>query len=183
MKVNDTIRMELITKEHASLIFNMVEANRQYLREWLSFIDKMQNLEFAEAFVTGIIEKNKEGIAYGYIIFENNLPVGRIGVYKIDHQNAIGEIGYWLVEKSQAKGIIANCCKALIQYAFSELALNRIEIKCATGNLKSAAVAQKLGFAQEGILRQAELVNGSYLDLYLYALLKNDFQNQLTDKL
>ncbi len=179
LQVNDTIRMELITNEHASVIFNMVDANRDYLRNWLSFIDNMRTLEFAEAFVNSIIEKNKQGIAYGYIIFENQVPVGRIGIYKIDHQNAIGEIGYWLVEKSQAKGIINNCCTTLIQYAFDELAINRIEIKCATGNVKSAAVAQKLDFVEEGILREAELVNGIYLDLYLYALLKKDFQKKV----
>ena len=54
--------------------------------------------------------------------------------------------------------------------------LNRIEIKCAVGNNKSRAIPQKLQFKQEGILRQAELLNGKFIDLYLYAMLKEEWE-------
>jgi ribosomal-protein-serine acetyltransferase len=59
----------------------------------------------------------------------------------------------------------------LITYGFKVLGLHRIEIKTATNNLKSQAIPEKLNFKKEGILREAELVNNKFLDLYLYSIL------------
>jgi ribosomal-protein-serine acetyltransferase len=63
----------------------------------------------------------------------------------------------------------------MLDYGFKDLGLNRIEIKCAVENLKSARVPEKLNFTKEGILRQAELLNGKFVDLYLFSLLKNEW--------
>ncbi|MBK7633025.1 MAG: GNAT family N-acetyltransferase [Saprospiraceae bacterium] len=52
-------------------------------------------------------------------------------MHKIDHQNKIGEIGYWLTYV-QGKGITTSACEALLSFCFNELQLNRIEIKCGT---------------------------------------------------
>lgn len=132
IQVNKTITLDLINESHALSIFEMVELNRPYLRQWLSFVDKMDSLLFAENFVKGTIKRNLDGLEFAFVIVENGEVIGRIGVYKIDQQNKIGEIGYWLVEHAQGKGIIHASCKALIHFCFSELSLNRIEIKCAT---------------------------------------------------
>ena len=102
--------------------------------------------------------------------------MGRIGLHHLNNQNKIGEIGYWLADGLQGRGIITKCCTAIINHGFTQLGLNRIEIKCGTGNSKSRAVAEKLQFKSEGILRQAELLNGKYIDLYLYAMLKEDWK-------
>jgi len=72
--------------------------------------------------------------------------------------------------------ILTKCCTALINHGFNELGLNRIEIKCATGNKKSRTIAEKLNFKREGILRQAEWLNGRFIDLYLYSMLKEEWQ-------
>lgn len=166
--------IELINETHAHAIFEMVDRNRIHLRAWLPFVDKMQSIEFAENFVKGTIQRNKAGVEHAFVIFENNQAIGRIGIYKIDHQNRIGEIGYWIVESSQGKGIITKVCKAIIAFCFNDLDLNRIEIKCATGNLRSKAIPEKLGFSKEGVIRQGEFVHGEFIDLSLYSLLKSD---------
>lgn len=72
----------------------MVNENRNHLRPWLSFVDIMQTVEFTENFVNGTIQRNKDGVEYAFVIFNNDQMVGRVGVYKIDNQNRIGEIGY-----------------------------------------------------------------------------------------
>jgi ribosomal-protein-serine acetyltransferase len=56
------------------------------------------------------------------------------------------------------------------------LALNRIELKAAVENLRSRAVAEKLGFTKEGIAREAELVNNKFLDLTLYSMLSSEWR-------
>ena len=85
-------------------------------------------------------------------------------------------MGYWLADGWQGRGIVTKCCIALIQYGFNDLGLNRIEIKCATGNDKSGAIAEKLNFKREGILREAEWLNGTFIDLYLYSMLRDEWE-------
>lgn len=103
MKINidNNLKLELINKNHSHSIFNLVNNNRVYLREWLTFVDNMQTVEYAEFFTIGTMQRNKEGSEYAFVIILNNEIIGRIGVYKIDNQNKICEIGYWIAEVFQ----------------------------------------------------------------------------------
>lgn len=172
--IDNTLKLELITENHAQPIFDMVCANRTHLRPWLPFVDRMQTIEFAENFVKGTMQRNKDGNEYAFVIVENSIVIGRIGVYKIDSQNKIGEIGYWIIEGFQGKGIVAKSCMGIIDFCFSELQLNRIEIKCGTENFKSKTIPEKLNFTKEGVIRQGELLYDRFIDLNLYSLLKSD---------
>lgn len=177
--IDENIRVELINETHAKSIFEMVDRNRAHLREWLPFVDKMQSIEFAESFVKGTIQRNEMEVEHAFVIFENKQAIGRIGVYKIDNQNRIGEIGYWIIENSQGKGIITKACRMMVDFCFNDLDLNRIEIKCATGNLKSKAIPEKLNFLRDGVIRQGEFIHDKFIDLELYSLLKSDKINSV----
>ncbi len=150
-----------------------------YLKLWLPFAERMQTIEFAENFVKGTMQRNKDGHEFAFIITQNGKVIGRIGVYKMDSQNKIGEIGYWLTEELQGQGIITKSCKTLIHFCFSHLQLNRIEIKCGTENFKSQVIPEKLNFTKEGVLRNGDLLYDKYIDLYLYSLLKTDVHSVL----
>lgn len=180
LDIEQDIQLELITENHAQPIFDIVNENRTHLREWLPFVDRMQTIEFAQNFVKGTMQRNQDGNEYAFVIVVNNKVIGRIGVYKIDNQNKIGEIGYWLAENAQGKGIVTKSCQSIIDFCFSDLQLNRIEIKCGTENLKSKTIPEKLNFTKEGVLRQAELLYNSYIDLNLYSLLKSEALNKTT---
>ena len=176
INIDQNLKLELIQENHAQPIFDLVDANRTHLRKWLPFVDRMQSVEFAANFVKGTMQRNKDGNEYAFVIVHNEKVIGRIGVYKIDTQNKIGEIGYWLAENLQGKGIITKSCKAIIDFSFLDLHLNRIEIKCGTENFKSKTIPEKLNFTQEGIIRQGELLYDKFIDLNLYSLLKNDIK-------
>ena len=172
INIDENIRLELINENHSQQIFDLVDTNRAHLREWLPFVDRMQTVEFAENFAKGTMQRNKDGIEFAFVIIENDKVIGRIGVYKIDSQNKIGEIGYWLAENSQGKGIITKSSKAIIDFCFTNLKLNRIEIKCGTENFKSKTIPEKFNFAKEGVIRQGELLYDRFIDLDLYSLLR-----------
>jgi len=181
IKAANHIRLVLINESHASTIFEMVHKNKENLRQWLSFVDKMESIAFAETFIKGSMQRNDLGTEYAFIIFENEIAVGRVGVYKIDQQHKIGEIGYWLVEEMQGKGIMTCACKAIVAFCFDQLLLNRIEIKCGFHNVKSQALPNVLGFTKEGIIREGEWLHEKYIDLFLYSLLKSEYQSELSD--
>jgi ribosomal-protein-serine acetyltransferase len=174
LKIEQELTLELIEEKHTSAIFAMVDENRHHLRQWLPFVDRMQTVEFTKNFVSSTMQRNKNGDEYAFVILVNGKMVGRIGVYKIDAQNKIGEIGYWLVEAAQGKGITSKSCKALIDFCFDVLQLNRIEIKCGVENVKSQKIPERLNFTKEGTIRDGELLYDEFIDLNLYSLLKAD---------
>jgi ribosomal-protein-serine acetyltransferase len=173
--VNDEISLEFLEEVHAPTLFYLVNDNREYLKKWLPWVDNMQAVDNAKNYIASCIKQAMEKTDFAYAIMYERKMVGRIGIHHINQQNKIGEIGYWLADGLQGKGIVTKSCKALIYHGFNELGLNRIEIKCATGNDKSRAIAEKLKFKQEAILRQAELLNGNFIDLYLYSMLKEEW--------
>lgn len=175
IKVDDTISLETLEEIHAESLFNLVNANRAYLREWLPWVDQMQTVANFAYYINDTKRRAEAKTDFGFAVVIDKNIVGRIGLHHINHHNKIGEIGYWLANGQQGRGIITECCKAIINYGFADVGLNRIEIKCGIGNDKSRAIAEKLQFKQEGILRQAELLNGKFIDLYLYAMLKENW--------
>ena len=170
--ISDNLRLELINESHSQPIFELVDQNRDYLKQWLSLIDTMKTVVFAEKFVQETMERNSAGLEYAFVIIDQQQVIGRIGIYKINQHNKIGEIGYWIAESAQGKGTITKSCTAMIDFCFTHLALNRIELKCGTENIKSNAIAKKLNFAEEGVIRQGEFLYNKFIDLNLYALLK-----------
>lgn len=170
--VEGPFKLELLKEEHSLPLFQLASENREHLSEWLPWIKQMKDVSFIQNYIKGTQLKNKAGLEYAFAILENQQVIGRIGIYKIDSQNKIAEIGYWIGKQTEGKGIVTKCCQTLIQFCFTELGLNRLEIKCGSENLRSQTIPEKLHFTKEGTLRQAEWINGRFIDLNLYALLK-----------
>jgi ribosomal-protein-serine acetyltransferase len=81
-----------------------------------------------------------------------------------------------MFDEFEGKGLVTKTCRALIDYAFNELGLNRMIISCATENQKSRAVPERLGFTQEGILRQSEWLRDHFVDMVVYGLLASEWR-------
>jgi ribosomal-protein-serine acetyltransferase len=70
---------------------------------------------------------------------------------------------------------MTSACRSLIHYLFSELQLNRVEIKACTDNLKSRAIPERLGFKHEGTIRQAEWIRNKFYDFEVYGILAEEW--------
>jgi ribosomal-protein-serine acetyltransferase len=175
IKVDDSISLELIDYHHAGQLYQLVKANRDHLRIWLPWVDYMRTLEDFKRYIGNSKQRHANHVESGYVIMANGSMIGRIGVYNIDMHNKHASIGYWLDKQWMGKGVITNACKVIITWAFKELGLNRIEIRCGTENYKSRAIPERLGFKKEGIIRQGEFVNSRFIDLVVYAMLKEEW--------
>jgi len=101
---------------------------------------------------------------------------GVIGNHALDWENRTTEVGYWIGEEYQGKGLVSAACRALVDHAFGERGLNRVVISCATENKKSCAIPERLGFRREGLQRQAEWLYDHYVDHVVYATLASEWQ-------
>jgi ribosomal-protein-serine acetyltransferase len=173
IRVSDKIRLESLKLSMAPVIFETIDRDRAYLRQWLPFVDSTSELRHTESFIHSITSTdNKRDMIYS--IWYNEEFAGLIGFKDTDSVNKKTEIGYWLAEKMQQKGIVTDCVKTLVKVAFQKLGLNRVQIKVAENNTKSEAIPQRLNFQFEGIERAGELHRNKFLDLKIYSLLKHD---------
>jgi ribosomal-protein-serine acetyltransferase len=102
---------------------------------------------------------------------------GVTGLPHIDWANRKSEIGYWLGQEFQGEGIMTRCIRTLINYLFESLELNRVEIHTAVENKRSQAIPERLGFFQEGIIRDGEWLYDHYVDMVIYGLLRRDWKD------
>lgn len=170
IKVDDDLQLRLLQMEDADQLFDMTDSNRPYLREWLPWVDSNQSVQDSRRFIQNILDQYRanEGFQCG-VWFKGQLA-GVVGFHKVDWMNKNVEIGYWLAETYQGKGLMTRSCKALVDYAFNEFKLKRVQIRCATGNIKSCAIPERLGFRKEGLTLQAEYLYGTFVDLVVYGM-------------
>lgn len=155
-------------------IYQAIDSQRDYLREFLPFVDQTKQMEDTHTFVRSSVFAAERG-EYTFVTRCNNAFAGLVGFKDLDKENRKVEIGYWLCKQYQQQGIMTSAVQALCKLAFKEMKLNRVQIKCAINNIRSKRIPLRLGFTYEGIERQGELMsNGKFSDLDVYSLLKSD---------
>ena len=121
--------------------------------------------------------QTREFIVFTVYHKEAKRPIGSIGFNHINwvSRNAnifltIGEPEYW------GKGIAGEASKLMINYGFTELNLHKIFAGVFTPNTRSLRAAEKLGFKEEGVLKEEMYVDGQYHDIHKFALFKRDWK-------
>lgn len=170
--INQDLALRMITPEDAEKVFALTDASREYLKEWLPWLDFTRELADTKAYIEGCIKGHKANSSLSLVILFNNEIVGIAGFNTINPSNKIGTIGYWLSEGAQGHGIMTKTVKALLQYAFETLKLHKVEIRVAEANHKSRAIPERLGFIQEGTIRAAEWLYDHYVSRYLWLACK-----------
>jgi ribosomal-protein-serine acetyltransferase len=152
----------------------LVEANRQYLSEWLPWAPT-QGLAECEKFIAEAEAQLAANNGFQAAIAPAGPIVGVVGFHAVDWTHRNTTIGYWLAENAQGRGIMTAAVRALVDHAFDEWSLHRIEIHCAPVNRRSRAIPERLGFREEATLRETELVRGRWLDGVVYGLLAEEW--------
>jgi ribosomal-protein-serine acetyltransferase len=160
---------------HAEELFELIEENRTYLRRWLPEWDVQQSLDACRAMIKGSLDSMANNLGLTAGIWSDGRLAGVAGLGRIDWENRSSNLGYWLAETCQGKGLVTAACRAMINYAFLELKLKRLEIRCATSNPKSCAIPKRLGFRKEGVLVQSQAFDGTFLDIEVYGLLAEEW--------
>jgi ribosomal-protein-serine acetyltransferase len=175
LRVNRDVTLKLRDESHAKETFDLIKKNK-HLRDWMQWYEVVKTIDDSINNIEGNIEDWEMKTDYHLGIFYGTEMVGMISLHGINYMVHKAAIGYWLDRDYEGKGIITDSVKVLIDYAFDELGLNRIEIGAAVTNQRSRAIPEKLGFTQEGILRENMLLNGTYIDMALYAMLKSEYK-------
>ncbi len=100
--------------------------------------------------------------------------IGTIGFVWIDDEHNCGEIGYSLAREMWGQGLMTEALRAMLEFAFARLHLNRVEALFDVRNRASGRVMEKCGLRREGCLRRRYYNKGEYIDVEIYAILAAD---------
>ncbi|MCU7937332.1 MAG: GNAT family N-acetyltransferase [Candidatus Thiodiazotropha sp. (ex Dulcina madagascariensis)] len=174
-RLNKDTTISLTIPQYAEELFELTNNNREFLKQWLPWLDTIKKPSDTRDFINGQLLKFHRGDALHITILHGDRIAGVLGLNQIDQIHKIGHIGYWLAQQYNGKGIMTECVRDLISIGFKYYSMNRIEIRCAVENHKSRSIAERLSFKQEGIMRQAENIYGTHHDLVIYGLLKSEW--------
>ena len=166
------VRSPLITDAEA--IFDAVKRNRHHLMEWLEWAGSIRTPEDEREALRNLLESAARGERIQLSIWVEGNFAGMVELKKLS-QGANGEIGYWIGREFQGRGLVTKTVELLLDYGFREMGLHRIQIQAATGNQRSRAIPERLGFTHEGTLREVALLNGAFVDYEVYSILAREW--------
>ena len=176
LQVAPDIALRQVQLADADALFALTERNRDYLREWLPWVDNSNSVDDTRNFIVGALAQFEAGRGPNAAIWVDGAIAGSIGCHPIDWANRSCSIGYCIDAGQQRKGIVSRSTERLIDYLFGEMRLHRVVIQCGTGNHKSCAVPRRLGFTREGVLWEAEWVSGRWVDLVVWSMLEQNWR-------
>lgn len=118
--------------------------------------------------------RNNEPSSWGMELRETGMLVGTIGFMWWNRDNRSAEVGYSLARSQWNKGLMTEALREVIRFGFEEMSLHRVEAQHETTNPASGRVMQKVGMRKEGDLRGRLYNKGRYVDVSLYAILRED---------
>ncbi len=116
---------------------------------------------------------------YNWVMEYEGSIIGNISVVRLSEQSEWAELGYCMGYSYWNKGLMSEAAKAVIDYLFAEIGVNRIGISHAVKNPASGRVAQKCGLTLEGTKREYfKNSNGEFLDISDYGIIRSEWEKQ-----
>lgn len=175
LSIDQELQLALVQPSFATKYLAIVSAEREYLSQWLAWPPLGKDEAFFLAFIKQSLHDYAEGKSLTCAMLFQGQIVGNISFNSIDNQLKKVEIGYWLSESYQGRGIVTRSVSRLIEYAFTQLQMEKIQISAGEGNRASRAVCERLYMRLEGIITRDEKVGDRIIDHAIYGLNRSEW--------
>ena len=162
-------------------LWDAVEESREHILPWLPWGPSHKSPDDSEAFVRKCHAKwlLREDMPMGVWDRTGEKYLGGSGLHRIEWGVPSFEIGYWLRKSAQGRGYMTEAVWLITQLAFETLKAQRVFIRAAAGNYRSAAIPPRLGFIHEGTLRNsARNANNELCDMLMFAMTPGEYENR-----
>ena len=166
-------------RRDATAIHEAVMASIDDLQLWLPWASRDYSRSVSQHFIRDSIAAWGEGRAFDFTIRkrdETDRHVGNVSIWHTSKQNAVAEIGYWIRSDETRQGVCTEAVAHLLGVGFEELGLHRITLRIAVDNRPSERIAKKLGFLQEGTLREDVKIGTRWVDHTVWGLLAGEWK-------
>lgn len=163
------------TPRYAQDLFKVVDANRDYIGQWLPWAYTTTTVDDEIQFLRMMADKEALGSVYMRAIQLDGEVVGAIDLHNVTREHRHAEIGYFLGVNASGKGVMHRALAQLEDLGFDQLGMNKINILAATDNLPSRHVAERANYHLDGVLREDLNVNGILHDAAIYSKLYREW--------
>ncbi|MCY7291956.1 MAG: GNAT family N-acetyltransferase [Ferruginibacter sp.] len=154
---------------------------------WKFSLVNVSGEEGLKNYIVKAIEQRATGTEYPFIVFDKRTQqyAGSTRFYDIQVANKSLQLGYtWYGKAFQGTGLNKNCKLLLLQFAFEELGMERVEFRADNNNEKSKAAMKSIGCIEEGVLRShMPYSSGVRRDSIILSILKNEWEGGIKEKL
>jgi ribosomal-protein-serine acetyltransferase len=164
--------------EDAEALFEAVVESRQHIWPWLPWGDSHQTVDDSRDFILRSQAKwllREEDLTVGVFDAGSGRYLGGSGLHVRGWDIPAFEIGYWIRASAEGHGYISEAVQLLTDFAFASLGARRVMIRCDARNVRSAAVAERLGFVREARLRNDGVsADGTVRDTLIFSRTPDD---------
>ena len=170
------IKIRPFKNNDSEAFFSSVTESVEHLGTWLPWCHKDYSLDEAQMWVQYSIQQWQSGAEYNFVIedLDSQKILGSVAINQMVPMHRCGNLGYWVTKSALGQGVCVAAIKQLLQYAFIDLGLQRIEIHVLEENYASNRVAEKLNATFEGIQRNKLFFKGKPYSAKCYSLIPAD---------
>lgn len=169
LRITQSLALHQLRAEDAAEIFHTIDSQREHLGRWLPFVASTRSVDDSRAFIGAMADS-------GELVFTmrfDGILIGLAGFKETSLDGGHTEIGYWMREDYQGRGLMTSAVRELVRFAMEDQGIGEVFIKCAVGNEKSRNIPLRLGFSFRHIEPNGEVVSeGVFRDVEVYSLRK-----------
>lgn len=168
------VTLKLASPENATDYLQYYQDNKEYLRRFEPARDKdFYTLEGQRRTLEESYRNYLNGLAINFGIYLENKLIGKVQISNLIYGGfRSANLGYALHKDFEGKGIMQDALKAVVDYAFSDLMLHRLEASTLLDNVRSQKTLELQGFRKVGLNEKYLLINGKWQDHYTFSLVK-----------
>ncbi len=160
---------------HAAEFAAHLDRAREHIRPWVGPSFVTEGIAGARSTLARYAEHTARDGARIFGIWDDGVLVGGVMFVEFDAEWGTCELGCWLEPAAEGRGLITPACRALLDWAFGVRGVHRAEWRCRADNVRSAAVAQRLGMSLEGVLRESWRVGDRFHDKQVWSVLAQEW--------
>ncbi len=154
---------------------------------WQFSITAVKGEAGMKSYIEGAVTGRVEGHSFPFIVFDKQADkyAGCTRYYDIQPANQSLQLGYtWYGQQFRRTGLNRHCKLLLLQHAFEQLGMERVEFRADNNNQRSIDAMKAIGCVPEGVLRShLPLPNGSRRDSIVLSILRNEWEGGVKEKL
>jgi ribosomal-protein-serine acetyltransferase len=178
LPIGDDAFVRPLVPADGGAVLALIEESRAHLDKWLRWSARVRTPGDVTAMISRFEAKQSAGDGFHWGIWQQDTLAGGVICHYINRNDLNAELGYWLGEGHTGKGLATRATACAVEHLLRVEKLHRVEMICGVANTRSLAVAERLGFTNEGVRRESYWITDRYADHVVYGLLDREWRRE-----
>jgi ribosomal-protein-serine acetyltransferase len=176
--LGDGAHVRALAPPDAGAVLALIEQDRAHLDKWLRWSARIRTHADVLAMIDRFTAKHAAGDGFHWGIWQHDTLAGGVICHYVNRADQNAELGYWLGAGFTGKGLATRATASAVEHLLRTEQLHRIEMICGVANARSRAVAERLGFTNEGLRRESYWITDRFADHVVYGLLAREWRRE-----